>query len=89
MKVLTSENDNILYQKLLELLYAIKITQGGTALSSTLRRHPKVKDYLISKQRNILEDIEGRYFFDNGELDQDQLLKLHQRSLQNFQNNVH
>lgn len=69
----TSEKDNILYTKLIYLLTEIKLVHGGNGLASTLRRHPKIKDYLSSKQRFILEDLETRYFSPSGDLDVESL----------------
>lgn len=68
MKILTSSDDNFLYDRLLDLLYQIKLVQGGTALSATLRRHNKIKTYLVSKQVDLLNHIEEN-FFDNEGLD--------------------
>lgn len=69
MKIMTSKDDDFLYDKLLALLYQIKLVQGGTSLSATLRRHSKVKNYLIAKQVSRLEHIEETYFDVDG-LDQ-------------------
>ena len=68
MKILTSKDDNFLYDRILKLLYDIKITQGGTALYSTLRRHTKMRDYLLAKQIEQIEYIENIYFLDDGSL---------------------
>lgn len=66
MKILTSNSDNFLYSRILELLQQIKLVQGGTALSSTLRRHNKIRLYMIEKQRSLLNSIEDKYFTESG-----------------------
>lgn len=66
MKILTSNSDNFLYSRILELLQQIKLVQGGTALSSTLRRHNKIRFYMIEKQRSLLNSIEEKYFTESG-----------------------
>lgn len=68
MKIITSDDDNFLYERLLNLLNEVKLVQGGTALSSTLRRHNKIKFYLISKQIDKIQFIEKKYFNDDGSL---------------------
>lgn len=68
MKILTSNDDDFLYSQLLRLLEQIKLCQGGTALDSTLRRHNKLKIYLISKQIDRIRSIEERYFNPDGTL---------------------
>lgn len=70
MKILTSKSDDFLYSKLLDLLEQIKLVQGGTALSSTLRRHSDIKIYLIEKQIEKIRHIEEKYFL-NHELNHD------------------
>lgn len=70
MKILTSKDDNFLYERILKLLYDIKITQGGSSLYATLRRHDKIKNYLIAKQIEQITKIEDIYFCDNGSLNQ-------------------
>lgn len=83
MKILTSPDDDFLYKKLLELLYQIKLTQGATALNSTLRRHNMIKIYLLEKQINQIKTIEERYFDKDG-LNQLAIEEyLHKKSLQN------
>lgn len=49
---------NELYDKSIELLQQIKLTQGNTALNSTLRRHAKLKKFLLEKQVDRLQIIE-------------------------------
>lgn len=66
MKIIVSSDDDFLYEKLLTLLNQIKLVQGGTALSSTLRRHSKIKMYLIEKQIDRIRCIEERYFDSDG-----------------------
>ena len=69
MKILTSNDDNFLYDRLIVLLQQIKLVQGGSALPPTLRRHKAIKSYLMEKQKSKLNYIEENYFPD-GELDQ-------------------
>lgn len=66
MKILTSTEDDFLYEQLLRLLEQIKLVQSGTALSSTLRRHSKIKLYMIEKQIQKINHFEEQYFDDNG-----------------------
>lgn len=73
MKILTSKDDNFLYDRFMILLQQIKLVQGGTALASTLRRHIKIKNYLIDKQSSILNHLEETYFHPDGSLDRDAL----------------
>lgn len=68
MTILTSNEDNFLYDQLLRLLYQIKIVQGVPAVTATLRRHSSIKQYLIQKQVDKLKFIEDRYFIE-GDLD--------------------
>lgn len=70
MKISTSKDDDFLYEYLLELLQQIKLVQGGTSLSATLRRHNKLKIYMIEKQIERIKAIEDRYFLRNGSLNQ-------------------
>lgn len=88
MKILTSSEDDFLYEQLLRLLYQIKLVQSGTALSSTLRRHSKIKIYMIEKQIEKIKHIEETYFDDNG-LNQLAIKSYNQKtSLQNNKINV-
>lgn len=47
-----------LYNKAIELLQQIKLTQGNTALNSTLRRHSSLKKFLLEEQVNRLKFLE-------------------------------
>lgn len=75
--VLTSSNDDFLYTRLMDLLYQIKLTQGGTGLDYTLKRHPRILNYCKAKQLSRLSHIEDTYFFENGALDTDMLATWH------------
>lgn len=66
MKIITSNDDDFLYQQLLRLLYQIKLVQGTTSLQSTLRRHTSLKIYLIQKQIDRIKEIEEKYFTSDG-----------------------
>lgn len=82
MTILTSDEDDFLYEKLLELLNQIKLVQGGSSLPATLRRHRQIKLYLIEKQIKKIEHIEKKYFTDDG-LDTTAIESYHyKRSLQ-------
>lgn len=67
-KIETCSRDNFLYEELGRLLHEIKLAQGGTALDATLKRHNKIRIYLISKQIDRLRDLELTYFNDDGTL---------------------
>lgn len=54
-----SIDSNQVYDKSIELLNQIKITQGATALNSTLRRHITLKKFLLTKQVERLSLIEN------------------------------
>lgn len=82
MTILTSKDDDFLYSWLLDLMEQVKLVQGGTALASTLRRHSTIRKYMIQKQIDKLDYIESLYF-ENGDLNQDQVKNFHNRSLQN------
>lgn len=84
MKILTSPDDDFLYERLLELLNQMKLVQGGTALASSLRRHNKIKIYLIEKQISKIQYIEEKYFTSDG-LNQEAILAFHSKS--SLQNN--
>lgn len=73
MKILTSKDDNFLYDRLISLFKEIRLIQGNTALNSTLRRHIKLKNYLVSKQSFILNSLEETYFHPDGSLDREAL----------------
>lgn len=55
--MITSLNQE-LYNKAIELLQQIKLTQGNTALNSTLRRHSSLKKFLLEEQVNRLKFLE-------------------------------
>lgn len=67
-KLETCSRDNFLYEELGRLLQEIKLAQGGTSLDATLRRHNKIRIYLISKQIDKIRDIEETYFNEDGTL---------------------
>lgn len=68
MKILTSEKDDFIYSKFLELLQQIKLVQGGIALDSTLKRHKDLRSYLVSKQIDLLSSYEKKFFNSDGSL---------------------
>lgn len=67
--MITGSEDDFLYFKIISILNQIKITQGGTALDYTLKRHPKILNYCKAKQLKQIKYIEDTYFFENGALD--------------------
>lgn len=88
MKIITSPEDDFLYDRIIELLSQVKLVQGGSAIPATLRRHKVIKDYLMEKQSMLITHIENTYFED-GDLNQFAIEKyLHKKSLQKFNNNV-
>lgn len=46
------------YFHALQLLSEIKLVQGNDALNSTLRRHKRLKMFLLEKQVEKLEELE-------------------------------
>lgn len=89
MKILTSEEDNFIYDWLLDLLKQVKLVQGGTSLASTLRRHQSIKNYMIQKQKEKLDYIEHTFFTSDGNLDLLSIEDYHHKSLQKNQLNVY
>lgn len=89
----TNSYDDFFYLDLIKLFNQIKITQGGTALDSTLRRHPLLLNYCISKQIAIIRSFEDNYFNSDGTLNYDFILKkynnLKDNPLQNLSNLVY
>ena len=86
MKIITSNEDDFLYDYLLELLQQVKLVQGGSAIPPTLRRHKPIRDYLLEKQKVKINHIEETYFT-GGELNGLAIESyLHKKSLQNQQN---
>lgn len=46
------------YEKIIDLLKDIKLTQGNMALNSTINRHPDIKRYLLDTQISTLQELE-------------------------------
>lgn len=88
MKILTSKNDNFLYDELILILQQIKLVQGGTSLASTLRRHSKVKNYLVEKQRKKLGYLEETYFHPDGSLDNESIDGFYENKSSQNNNNI-
>lgn len=65
----SNSGENILYDRIIVLLQQVKLVQGGTALASTIRRHKKIRDFLMKKQKQRIEYIEDIYFLPDGSLD--------------------
>lgn len=84
MAIMTSTSDNFLYDRIMVLLQQVKLVQGGNALASTLRRHRKIRDYCVEKQRERVQHIEEDYFLSDGSLNKISIDEFHQNtSLQN------
>lgn len=79
MKILTSSEDDFLYARIIALLNEVKIAQGGSAIPPTLRRHKKIKEYLIEKQKARIRYIEDTYFDSDG---------LNQFAIENYHHNL-
>lgn len=89
MKILTSQNDDFLYQRIINLLQQIKLVRGGTDLAYTLRNHPKIRNYCREKQVQEIKDIEDKYFFSDGCLNTEIIeIEFEKRSFQNDNINV-
>lgn len=55
-----------LYDACIELLSDVKLLQGPTGVNSTLRRHPELKTFLLTCQRDRLDELSPHLhsFFD-------------------------
>ena len=71
MKILTSNKDDFLYERIIRLLEQVKLVRGGTDLAYTLRNHKKIRDYCREKQSIEINLIESAYFNPDGSLDND------------------
>ena len=79
-KIETSKDDDVLYILIIQLLEQVKIVQGGTNLAYTLRNHPNIRDYLLSKQIQKMNDFDSTYFHPDGLLDSEAVSALVSRS---------
>lgn len=79
-KIETSASDDCLYLFLIQLLDQIKIVQGGTNLAYTLRNHPHIRDYLISKQIAKINSFDSVYFHPDGTLDSEAVSALNKNT---------
>ena len=87
MKVLTSNKDDFLYERIINLLQQVKLVRGGTDLAYTLRNHKKIRDYCVAKQKREFELLEEDFFHPDGSLDIDVIEgEFEKKSLQN---NIH
>lgn len=82
----TGNDDTFLYNWLIDVLKEIKLVQGGTDLAYTLRRHPKLKNYCVAKQKSRLDFLENTFFTDIGSLNTEAISShnLKNRTLQNL-----
>lgn len=84
MKILVSNQDDFLYERIITLLQQVKLVRGGTELAYTLRNHPKIRNYCRSKQQSELKYIDDNYFNSDGSLNGDFLAdSVNKSSLQN------
>ena len=58
MTSVTSLSDGV-YDKLIRLLQEVKLVHGPLAVSSTLKNHPKIKEFLLKKQKGYMMELEG------------------------------
>ena len=90
IKVLISNKDDFLYERIINLLQQVKLVRGGTDLAYTLRNHKKIRDYCVAKQKREFELIEEDYFNSDGSLDTDAIEgEFDKKSLQNNTNRVY
>lgn len=87
MKIITSEEDTFIYDRLIVLLNDIKLVRGGTELAYSLRNHPKIRNYLREKQVIFLSNIEKVYFNDDGSLNQLAIENYHAHKNRSLLNN--
>lgn len=59
MRLLVNDlDDDSFYLSLISFLNDVKLTLGGDGLNSTLRRHPRLKSYLVEHQKKQLKSFE-------------------------------
>ena len=58
--------NELLYDSVIKLLSEIKLAHGADFLNSTLRRHKKIKDFLLQYQKDKLSEFDDKikYNFD-------------------------
>lgn len=64
----TNSNDDFLYLDLLSLFSGLRLIMGGSELNATLKRHSKIRDYMLSKAYSKLIHLETEFFNDDGTL---------------------
>lgn len=52
--------DTCLYKSIIELLNEVKLIHSPEGLNQTLRRHPRVKMFLIDYQKRYIIDLESK-----------------------------
>lgn len=52
--------DTCLYKSIIELLNEVKLIHSPEGLNQTLRRHPRVKLFLIDYQKRYIIDLESK-----------------------------
>lgn len=60
--IITTSDDDFLYERIIKLLQEVKLVRGGTDLAYTLRNHKLIKQYLTEKQKAEIRYIENTYF---------------------------
>lgn len=80
--------DDFIYDYLLKLFKQIRLVQSGSSLDATLRRHPRLKNYCIAKQIDMINSVESTYFNEDGSLISEAVsnYQIKLRSLQNKSN---
>ena len=73
------DDDDFLYVQLQRLFNEIKLTQGGTSLDATLRRHQLLRNYAIAKQIDRIKRIETKYFNEDGSVNRLAVQAYHNR----------
>lgn len=73
MTILTSNEDDFLYERIIHVLEQVKLVRGGTELAYTLRNHPKIRDYCRAKQKKELDIIDSTFFNADGSLKKESL----------------
>lgn len=51
--------NSCMYDRIIDLLYEIKLVRGATFLNATLRRHKKISAFLTKMQIQYIEDLDS------------------------------
>lgn len=52
--------DTALYKSIIDLLQEVKLIHSPEGLNNTLRRHPRIKLFLIEYQKRYIIDLESK-----------------------------